>query len=159
MAAAKVLLIDDDEDFVRINRAYLEQAGFHVLDAFSGEEGLAVAKDEHPDLVILDYMMAWQTEGSLVALAMREDAQLHNTPIILLTSVRSQHPEPYPPAHLRQNRPIILLTSVRSQHPWWGIEKSDKYLPVDVILDKPVRPDRLISAIKTLLSQKQPSAG
>ncbi|MDA8216417.1 MAG: response regulator [Dehalococcoidales bacterium] len=134
MAAAKVLLIDDDEDFVRINRAYLEQAGFHVLDAFSGEEGLAVAKDEHPDLVILDYMMAWQTEGSLVALAMREDAQLHNTP-------------------------IILLTSVRSQHPWWGIEKSDKYLPVDVILDKPVRPDRLISAIKTLLSQKQPSAG
>jgi CheY-like chemotaxis protein len=46
--------------------------------------------------------------------------------------------------------PIILLTSVRVKHPWWGVEKDDERLPVDIIVDKPVSPERLIAEAKRL---------
>jgi CheY-like chemotaxis protein len=129
MAAQKVLLIDDDEDFVQIHKSYLEHAGFKVLESYTGEEGLAIAKAEHPDIVVLDYMMARPTEGSFIALEIRDDPELKNTP-------------------------IVLLTSVRSKHPWWGVQKNDEHLPVNVLLDKPISPERLVMEIQQLVSQK-----
>ena len=129
MAAAKVLLIDDDEDFVHIHKSYLEHAGYKVLTSYTGEEGLAIAKAEHPDVILLDYMMARPTEGSIIALEMRDDPELKDTP-------------------------IVLLTSVRSKHPWWGVQKSEERLPVDVFLDKPVPPERLVAEIEQLVNQE-----
>jgi CheY-like chemotaxis protein len=129
MAASTVLLIDDDEDFVAIHKAYLERAGFKVAACYSGDEGLEAARAEHPDIVVLDFMMARPTEGSLVAQALRDDPSLKETP-------------------------IILLTSIRSKHPWWGVQKGGDYLPVDVLLDKPIDPERLIAEIRQLVSQK-----
>ncbi|MHB1007240.1 MAG: response regulator [Chloroflexota bacterium] len=129
MAAAKVLLIDDDADFVRIHKAYLEEAGFAVVTAYDGEEGLATAREEKPNLVILDYMMMRPTEGSIVALEFKDDPELKGVP-------------------------ILLLTSVRAKHPWWGVDKSDKYLPVDAFLDKPVPADVLIGEVNRLLGSR-----
>ena len=128
MAAAKILLIDDDADFVSIHKAHLLKAGFAVVTAYDGEEGMATARAEKPDLVILDYMMVRPTEGSIVALEFREDPQLKDVP-------------------------ILLLTSVRAKHPWWGVDKSEKYLPVDAFLDKPVTADRLIGEVNRLLRE------
>lgn len=129
MTAAKVLLIDDDADFVRIHAAYLKAAGFTVVSAVDGDEGLAVARQENPDVVILDYMMTRPTEGSIVAIEMREDPQLKSIP-------------------------IILLTSVRARHPWWGVQKNESHLPVDILLDKPVPPERLIDEVRRLVEKK-----
>ncbi|MCL4465019.1 MAG: response regulator [Chloroflexi bacterium] len=129
MAANKVLLIDDDEDFVAIHKAYLERAGFVVSACYSGDDGLDAARTEHPDVVVLDFMMARPTEGSLVAQALRDDPVLKTTP-------------------------IILLTSVRAKHPWWGVQQDGDYLPVDILLDKPIEPERLVAEIRQLVSQK-----
>ncbi len=130
MAAARVLLIDDDVDFVAIHKAYLEGAGFDVITAYDAEEGLALAREEKPDIVVLDYMMARPTEGSIVAIEMKEDAELKNIP-------------------------ILLLTSVRAKHPWWGVNKSESYLPVDVLLDKPVSAEQLAAEVSRMLAERR----
>lgn len=127
--AAKILLVDDDVDFVRINKAHLEAAGYEVLTAYDGEEGLIVARAEKPDVIVLDYMMTRPTEGSFVAQEIKEDPEIGKTP-------------------------ILLLTSVRAKHPWWRVQKSDSYLPVDVLLDKPVSAEKLVAEISRLVAAK-----
>ena len=122
----KILLVDDDVDFVKINKAYLEGAGFEVVTAYDGTEGLAQARATRPDLMILDYMMARPTEGAFVAQEMKEDPELKDVP-------------------------ILLLTSVGAIHPWWRVQKDEYYLPVELFMDKPVKPERLIEEARKLI--------
>jgi len=50
----KVLLVDDEVDFVEINKAALENKGYEVIPAYNGEEGIQKALQERPDIIILD---------------------------------------------------------------------------------------------------------
>lgn len=122
----KVLLVDDDVDFVAINRAFLDKAGFTVVVAHDGREGLAKARVEKPDIVVLDYMMAKPTEGAFVAQVMKNDLNLRSIP-------------------------IILITAIGTVEPWRDVQKDDYYLPVEVFLDKPVSPHRLAEEIGRLV--------
>lgn len=78
----KVLLIEDEMQIIRLVRAYLEQAGFQVSVARDGEEGLRRARQEQPDLVILDLMLP-KMDGFDVCRAIRKSS---NVPIIMLTA-------------------------------------------------------------------------
>ena len=129
MVMPKVLLVDDDPDFVRIHKAYLEHAGFQVTASYSGEEGISAALADKPNVVVLDYMMDRPTEGSFVALEFKENPRLRDIP-------------------------ILLVTSVRSKHPWWGVKQSDAYLPVEAILDKPVSPEKLVAEVSRLMEHR-----
>jgi len=64
MAEKTILVIDDDIDLVEIIRVTLENQGFKVIDAQTGERGLAMAKEQNPDLILLDVMMGKVDEGS-----------------------------------------------------------------------------------------------
>ncbi|MBN1878301.1 MAG: response regulator transcription factor [Anaerolineae bacterium] len=55
--AQKILVVDDEIQIVRVVRGYLEKAGFRVLTATNGQEALFVARDEKPDLVVLDLQL------------------------------------------------------------------------------------------------------
>ena len=63
---AKILIIDDDPDFVQTTGIVLKSAGYEVVEAFSGKEGLEKANSEKPDLYIIDLMMETYSEGSNV---------------------------------------------------------------------------------------------
>ena len=84
----KILLIDDDSDFVNANKLLLEKNGFEVVTAFDGEEGLKKAEVENPDLIVLDVMMKTGTEGFHVAKQIREIESLKETPVIMLSGIR-----------------------------------------------------------------------
>jgi len=64
----KVLAIDDDPDIITAVQLTLESAGYQVVSASSGQEGLEKIKAEHPDLIILDVMLETHTEGFQLAL-------------------------------------------------------------------------------------------
>ena len=89
MNKPKVLLVDDDPDIVETIQFSLEQEGFEVLTAGDGVEGLARARQEKPDLIILDVMMP-KENGYRVARMIRDDERvgktIRRTPIILLTA-------------------------------------------------------------------------
>ena len=82
MAMPTILLIEDEQELVRVLRSYLEQAGFNVLSALRGDTGLTTWESSKPDLVILDLNLPG-IDGLDVARAIRRKA---DTPIIMLTA-------------------------------------------------------------------------
>lgn len=81
----KVLLIDDDPDFVTATRTVLESKPYEVLVAYNGEDGLRKAREENPDVIILDVIMPGQ-DGFMVAEQLKKDARLRKIPVLMLTS-------------------------------------------------------------------------
>ncbi|HYL79931.1 MAG TPA: response regulator [Candidatus Acidoferrum sp.] len=84
--AAKVLVVDDEPWYVKLVASRLKSAGYDVLTADGGEEGLRQCKLFRPDLAVLDIMMPGMAGGS-VAEAMRDDPMLQHVPVLFLTSL------------------------------------------------------------------------
>lgn len=82
---AKVLLIDDDPDFVEVTKTVLESKPYQVIVAYNGDDGLKKAREENPDLIILDIIMPGK-DGFVVAEQFKKDAQLRKIPVLMLTS-------------------------------------------------------------------------
>lgn len=80
--AQTILVIDDEERLLSLVKAYLEQSGFRVVTAKNGRDGLFLARQEKPDLILLDVMMP-EMDGYEFMQAHRRE---HNTPIIMLTA-------------------------------------------------------------------------
>jgi len=78
----KILVVDDEAQIVRVLRGYLEKTGYNVLTAYDGKEALRIARQERPDLVVLDLMLP-EMDGLDVCRALRRQT---NTPIIMLTA-------------------------------------------------------------------------
>lgn len=78
----RILIIEDDEAIVRVLRRSLAYEGYSVDAAFDGETGLALARDAHPDLVILDWMLPGM-DGLEVCQRLRGGG---NVPILMLTA-------------------------------------------------------------------------
>lgn len=82
----KILVIDDDEAVNELVRINLEIAGYQVISAKDGISGFAAAKQEKPDLIILDVMMP-DVDGYTVAKRIRENQTIKDIPIIMLTAL------------------------------------------------------------------------
>ena len=81
----KVLIIDDDPDFVEATRIVLESKPYEVIVSYDGDDGLRKAREESPDLIILDVIMPVK-DGFSTAEQLKKDAGLKNIPVIVLTS-------------------------------------------------------------------------
>ncbi len=130
---AKILMIDDDTDYVTGMRILLESRGHEFFAAFNGEEGLEQVKGVKPDLILLDVMMDTRTEGFHVSLKLRD-----------------RSPESEFAAY--RNVPILMLTSIHQTTPLRFLPDED-YLPVNALLEKSVRFDVIVEKIEELLKQ------
>ena len=131
MTNAKIMIVDDDPDYIKVIKAILEREQYTVVTAGDKTEGMEKIRAEKPDLAILDVMMhAWQ-DGFEMSRQLKKDPQFKNMPVLMLTAV--------------ENRTGIGFKSTAGDPTW---------LPVDVFLDKPVEPDVLLSEVKKLLSNK-----
>jgi len=125
----RVLLVDDDPDFIEANSIVLEASGFEVLTASSGADGLRMVKEEKPDVVILDVMMENTDEGFAVARRIR--------------------------SRLRSDVPIIMLTSVGKVTGYdFNPEENPDFFPIDVFLEKPVPPSILVNRVREVLKKR-----
>jgi CheY-like chemotaxis protein len=89
---AKILLVDDDPDFVAATKVVLESRPYEIITAFSGEEGLQKARAEKPDLVLLDIIMPG-VDGFQVCQQLKKDPQLSQIPVIMITSFSEKYME------------------------------------------------------------------
>lgn len=85
-AKARILVIEDEKDIVRLIKYNLEKEGYDVLTASDGEAGLASARKEHPDLLILDLMLP-KLDGMQVCRTLRQESKV---PIIMLTAKKEE---------------------------------------------------------------------
>ena len=89
---AKILIVDDDVDCVDSTRTILESKPYEVIVAYEGEEGLKKAKEENPDLILLDVIMPVK-DGFTVAEQLKKDSRLSKIPLIMLTGFSSRRQE------------------------------------------------------------------
>jgi len=81
----KILVVDDENQMVLMVQMRLEAAGYEVITAYDGEEGLEKAKNENPDVIILDIMMP-KMDGYQVCSHLKSDEQYQQIPIIILSA-------------------------------------------------------------------------
>lgn len=81
----KILIVDDEENIVELIKFNLELKGYEVYSAYDGMEGLKMAKDIKPSLILLDLMLPI-LDGTKVCEKIREDEEIKETPIIMLTA-------------------------------------------------------------------------
>jgi CheY-like chemotaxis protein len=89
IAGALILIVDDDYDFLAINRHILEKAGYRVVTASEPSEALARMRSEKPDLVITDLMMTSVDSGFSFSRSIKDDPRFAAVPVIISTSVSS----------------------------------------------------------------------
>jgi CheY-like chemotaxis protein len=119
----RILLVDDDKEFIEGTKDLLEAHGYEVLKAHTGAQGLEMAKKSYPNLMILDVMMTTDTEGFDVSRKIEESPELKGLPVILMTGIKKAMGLPF------------------------SFEPDEDWLPVKAVLDKPVAPDKLLAEI------------
>jgi len=89
----RILIVDDDHDFVEAVSCFLEANDFTVFRAHDGAEGIKLAKMERPDLILMDIMMNERTEGFFTIQEIRHDPALKSVPIFVLSSFCTRLPD------------------------------------------------------------------
>ena len=84
-----IVIVDDDYDFLEINRMILERAGYRVMTDSEPGEALAKMENEKPDLIITDLMMTNLDSGFSFSGTIKSDPRFADVPIIISTSVSS----------------------------------------------------------------------
>jgi two-component system, OmpR family, alkaline phosphatase synthesis response regulator PhoP len=88
MGKAKILCVEDDPDMIDYIKLILGKAGYEVIGADGGAEGLEAMRREQPDLILLDLMMPGM-DGAEVLLRKKEEAAIRDIPVIALTALDS----------------------------------------------------------------------
>jgi len=81
----RILIIEDEAELVNLIKLRLESGNFEVLAAYDGEEGLKKAKEEKPDLILLDIIMP-KIDGLVVCRRLKDDPATKEIPIIIVTA-------------------------------------------------------------------------
>jgi CheY-like chemotaxis protein len=125
MNPKKILIVDDDPDFVLAVRMVLEGEGYQVEEAGNGADALAKMRADLPDLVLMDVMMASPLDGYHTTQEIADDPQLRHVPIVMVS--------------------VIEETKYASSFP------TDQHLPIVDFLAKPIEPKRLAAKVESWL--------
>jgi len=125
---AKILIVDDDIDFIESTKTVLESKPYEVIVAYEGEEGLRKAREENPDLILLDIIMPVK-DGFTAAEQLKKDPQLGKIPLLMLTAFSSK----------RLERSIPVSRG-------FAIEAED-------YIEKPVSPEELLARVRKYLEK------
>ena len=89
----KILVIDDDPDFLDYVQIILTANNYEIVTATNAEDGLSMVRTERPDLVIVDVMMSYALDGWTVSRKMRADPELEDVPVMMVSAVISDQDE------------------------------------------------------------------
>lgn len=126
---AKILLVDDDPDFIAATVEVLNSQPYEVITAKNGIEGLEKARSEKPDLILLDIIMP-RMDGFETCQRLKSEPELADIPVVMLTSFSERYME----------------TSLALSQ---GLS-----LEADDFIDKPVRPAELLVRVEKQLRKK-----
>ena len=129
----RILVVDDDRDFVDAVRTLLTHAGYEVLAAHDGRSGVARAREARPDLILVDIMMDERTEGFFTVRELRRAPELAGTPIVVVSAMYDRVPE-------------------------FQIPPDPRWLAHDAFLAKPVAAEALLACVHQILDAR-PAAG
>jgi DNA-binding response OmpR family regulator len=124
----RLLMIDDDPDFVSGIKAILDKADFVVDVAYNPKDGMQALQTKQYDLLLLDIMMGRGAEGIMIARKLRKDVKLREMPVLIITGMREQ---------------IAFLFPGEPIHP--------RFVEIDELVEKPVEPKMLLEKVNGLI--------
>lgn len=130
MENKKILIIDDDLDFVRATGVLLEAKGYKVFSANNKKEGLDQIANVMPDLIIMDVMMNKMSDGFDLTRELKNDERYKKIPIFMLTAIA--------------DKTGFNFSAASGDKAW---------LPVDDYAQKPLKSEELIFRIQKLISK------
>lgn len=125
----KIVIIDDNTDYLFTMGTFLKKKNFSVFTASDGETGLSLVKKEKPDIVLLDVMMETLFSGFEVCRQIRQDPLLKSIPIIGISGMADEINVGYD-----ENRDF-------------------EYFDANIFMEKPVDKDLLLKNIKSLVKK------
>ena len=121
----KILVVDDDPDFVEWVKLVLADQGHQIVSAANGDLGLRMVGEQSPDLVVVDVIMSTILDGLRMSQEMRENVAFRQIPVLMVTSIaNTDYAELFP---------------------------TDEYVHMDDFLSKPIPPEVLRERVSTLL--------
>lgn len=124
----KLLIIDDDPDYVDGIKSILEAEDYLVEAVYNPKDGFETFKAGDYDLLLLDIMMGRGAEGIMLARKINKDPELREIPVLIITGIREQ---------------MAFLFPGQPMHP--------RFLPTDELIEKPVEPQMLLDKVANLL--------
>jgi DNA-binding response OmpR family regulator len=128
----RLLIIDDDPDFVEGIKSILDAADYVVDVTYNPKDGLKALQTTEYDMLLLDIMMGRGAEGIMVARKLRKDPKLKEMPVLIITGIREQ---------------IAFLFPGEAVHP--------RFVAVDELVEKPIEPQLLLEKVSTLLQRAE----
>ena len=125
--ANKVLMVDDDKDFIEAVATLLSASGYDVVTAQNGEEGFEKAKTENPDLISLDVMMQNDSEGFNIAKQLSSDDTTKDIPVIIVTGIKKAFECAY------------------------DYETGEMVVPAKAFLEKPIDPELFLKTVQNYI--------
>jgi CheY-like chemotaxis protein len=126
-----IMLVDDDLDFLEMNRHVLEARGYRVVCFSEPEKAFEQMAEEKPDIVITDLMMSTLDSGFSFSRRMKDDARFRDVPVVIVTAVGSRRGFDFVPRSAEEL----------------------KEMRVDAYFDKPVTPETLLAKVEELLQR------
>jgi len=128
-AKGKILVVDDDPDFLEFVRIVLESRDYEVYTTESASEGLAAMRRAKPDLVLLDVMMSYALDGLNMTREIRGDPKLRKIPLILISAIVSREEA--------------------------ALFPTDEYLHADLFMSKPIEPAELLEQVDRFIARQK----
>jgi len=128
----RILVVDDDVQLVESVTTLLESVGYEVISAYKAERGFDLAKEKQPDLILLDVMFAGPPgpDGFEISRRIKKDPELKETPVVMLSGVKK----------------VLELG--------YDVSPDADFMPVEAFIDKPVKPETLLTTIGEVLESK-----
>ncbi|MBU4314703.1 MAG: response regulator [Actinobacteria bacterium] len=126
---AKILIIDDDPNFVEATKAILENKSYKVVAAYDKNEGMEKINSEKPDLILLDIMMKKLDDGFTLCCKLKHDPELKKIPVLAISAITEE-------------------TGLK-----FSSETDGEYFEADDYVEKPVKADDLLERIEKLLKK------
>lgn len=126
---AKILIIDDDPNFVEATKAILENKSYKVVAAYDKNEGMEKINSEKPDLILLDIMMKKLDDGFTICYKLKHDPELKKIPVLAISAITKE-------------------TGLK-----FSSETDGEYFEADDYVEKPVKADDLLERIEKLLKK------
>lgn len=136
-AKGKILIVDDDPDFIKTTKMILMTDGYEIVTASDGKEGLRVVREAKPDLVMLDIMMESLFEGFSFLGTLRTSPEFEDvkgTPILMVSSVKADTGSRF---------------AFNDAEDMGDIPEPDEYM------DKPLKPKELLERVAALIGKRK----
>ena len=125
----KILIIDDDPNFVEATKAILESKSYKVAAAYDKNEGMEKINSEKPDLILLDIMMKKLDDGFTLCYKLKHDPELKKIPVLAISAITKE-------------------TGLK-----FSSETDGEYFEADDYVEKPIKAVDLLERIEKLLNK------